>query len=55
MNKFSYDERKSETQRISYEYLNKFSNYNNLKRKHDISDAMVQFLYYLELIMKMII
>lgn len=47
--KLNYENRKNYTERLSREYLEKFTEYNILERKHDISDAFCICLYYIKI------
>jgi hypothetical protein len=42
----SYEIRKYESELISKKYLSTFNEFNNNKRRHDISDAMLMLIYY---------
>ena len=46
MTKNDYETRKIESQQLTKSYLEKFDNFNDLVRQHDITDAMLLVMYY---------
>ena len=48
ISKFSYDERKVQTEKIAEKYVGHMEEYQNLERKHDIADAVCLCVYHVD-------
>jgi|TARA_R110002073_G_scaffold181876_1_gene340190 hypothetical protein len=48
ISKFTYDERKVQTEKIAEKYVGHMEEYQNLERKHDIADAVCLCLYHVD-------
>ena len=50
ISKFTYDERKVQTEKIAEKYVGHMEEYQNLERKHDIADAVCLCLYHVDVL-----